>query len=108
MTNTSLLTAYFRKESKGQNEFLDVLGIETSSRDRIKGFETYTVPPSTYAEFNCTYKTSMKTNRYIYGSWFSSTGFERDDHKPNIVAYFPVPFRPINEMFVRWWIPVIS
>jgi AraC family transcriptional regulator len=50
----------------------------------------------------------MKTNRYIYGEWFSSTGHERDGHKPDIVAYFPIPFRPMSEMHIRWWIPIIG
>ncbi|KZN29664.1 AraC family transcriptional regulator [Pseudoalteromonas luteoviolacea] len=108
ITNSPLLSAYFPKENGKQDEFLDVLGVETSSRDRLKGFETFTIPSSTYAEFNCTYKASMKTNRYIYGSWFSSTGFEREHNKPDIVAYFPIPFRPMNEMCVRWWIPVTT
>ncbi|OCQ17893.1 hypothetical protein A7985_25280 [Pseudoalteromonas luteoviolacea] len=107
ITNSPLLSAYFPIENGRRDEFLDVLGVEATSRDRLKGFETYTVPSSTYAEFNCTYKTSMKTNRSIYGSWFSSTGFERDGSKPDIVAYFPIPFRPMNEMHIRWWIPVI-
>jgi len=58
-------------------------------------------------EFNCTYQSSMKTNRYIYGEWFSSTGYEHDGNKPDIAAYFPVAFRPIKEMGIRWWIPIV-
>lgn len=107
ITNSSLLSAYFPKENGKRDEFTDVLGIEATSEDSLSGFEAYTVPSSTYAEFNCTYKTSMKTNRYIYGEWFPSTGYERDGNKPDIVAYFPIPFRPMNEMCIRWWIPVI-
>ncbi|MDO6425861.1 AraC family transcriptional regulator [Thalassotalea sp. 1_MG-2023] len=107
ITNSSLLSAYFPKENGKRDEFTDVLGVEATSEDSLSGFEVYTVPSSTYAEFNCTYKTSMKTNRYIYGEWFSSTGYERDGNKPDIVAYFPIPFRPMNEMCIRWWIPVI-
>ena len=107
ITNSSLLSAYFPKENGKRDEFTDVLGIEATNEDNLSGFEAYTVPSSTYAEFNCTYKTSMKTNRYIYGEWFSSTGYERDGNKPDIVAYFPIPIRPMNEMRIRWWIPVI-
>ena len=107
ITNSSLLSAYFPKENGKRDEFTDVLGIEATSEDSLSGFEAYTVPSSTYAEFNCTYKTSMKTNRYIYSEWFPSTGYERDGNKPDIVAYFPIPFRPMNEMCTRWWIPVI-
>lgn len=107
ITNSSLLSAYFPKENGKRDEFTDVLGIEATSEDSLSGFEAYKVPSSTYAEFNCTYKTSMKTNRYIYGEWFPSTGYERDGNKPDIVAYFPIPFRPMNEMCIRWWIPVI-
>jgi AraC family transcriptional regulator len=107
-TNAALLSAYFPDENGQRDEFIDVLGIEASSEIESSGFEVHKVPSSTYAEFNCTYKTSMKTNRYIYGEWFSSTGYERDGNKPDIAAYFSVPFRPMSEMRVRWWVPVIG
>tara|TARA_R110002072_G_scaffold284396_5_gene448759 strand:- start:100247 stop:100972 length:726 start_codon:yes stop_codon:yes gene_type:complete len=106
-----LLSAYFPKGDSNKDEFLDVLGLETAyeiDADADKGeFEIHTVPSATYAEFDCTYKTSMKTNRYIYGEWFSATGYERDGNKPDIAAYFPIAFRPLGEMRVRWWVPVI-
>jgi len=107
-TNAPLLSAYFPKEYGKQDEFVDVLGLEARPQMDTNEFEAHVVPSATYVEFNCTYKTSMKTNRYIYGEWFSSTGYERDGNKPDIVAYFPIPFRPMGEMHVRWWIPVIS
>ena len=47
-------------------------------------------------------------NKYIYGEWFSSTGYERDGSKPDIAAYFPVAFRPMKDMGVRWWIPIVE
>ena len=108
VTNAPLLSAYFPTESSKKDEFIDVLGIEAVSEQDLSGFDHYNVPCATYAEFDCTYRTSMKTNRYIYGEWFASTGYERDGNKPDIVAYFPIPFRPMNEMRIRWWIPVIS
>ncbi len=107
-TDAPLLSAYFPKENGKRDEFIDVLGLEATSELDSSGFAVHTVPSAIYAEFNCTYKASMKTNRYIYGEWFSSTGHERDGNKPDIVAYFPIPFRPMNEMCVRWWIPVIG
>ena len=111
LTGASLLSAYFPKGDSNKDEFLDVLGLETAyeiDADADKGeFEIHTVPSATYAEFDCTYKTSMKTNRYIYGEWFSATGYERDGNKPDIAAYFPIAFRPLGEMRVRWWVPVI-
>ena len=107
-TGAPLLSAYFPMESNGDDEFVDVLGIEVKHDTNSIDLETYIVPSATYAEFNCTYKTSMQTNCYIYGSWFASTGYQRDDNKPDIVAYFPIPFRPVSEMGVRWWIPVIG
>ena len=108
VTNAPLLSVYFPKENGKQDEFVDVLGVETTADMSCDEFEAYTVPLATYAEFNCTYKTSMKTNRYIYGEWFSSTGYERDGSKPDIVAYFPIPFKPMGEMRIRWWIPIVS
>lgn len=33
---------------------------------------------------------------------------ERDPHKPDIAAYFPVAFMSTKGMGVRWWIPVTS
>lgn len=107
-TNSPLFSAYFPKENGKRDEFIDVLGVEATSELELSGFEVHTVPSATYAEFNCTYKASMKTNRYIYGEWFSSTGYERDGNKPDIAAYFPIPFRPMSEMRVRWWVPVIG
>lgn len=108
ITDAPLLSAYFPKEYGKQDEFVDVLGLEAIAQMAYNEFETHTVPSATYAEFNCTYKSSMKTNRYIYGEWFSSTGYQRDGNKPDIVAYFPIPFRPMSEMQLRWWIPVLS
>jgi len=64
--------------------------------------------PLLYAEFDCTYNTSAKMNKYIYGEWFSKTGYERDGNKPDIAAYFPVAFRPLKDMRVRWWVPIIE
>ncbi len=107
-TDAPLLSVYFPKEDGERDEFVDVLGLEATTEMDSSGFETHTVASAIYAEFNCTYKSSMKTNRYIYGEWFSSTGYERDGNKPDIVAYFPIPFRPMNEMRVRWWVPIIG
>ena len=106
ISTAPLLTGYFPAEEDDLCEFVDVLGLEASDEMDDGSFEAFDVPPATYAEFNCTYKTSMKTNRYIYGEWFASTGYERDGMKPDIVAYFPIPFRPMGEMCVRWWVPV--
>lgn len=104
-TGSPMLSLYFPKEEQSRDEFVDVLGIESDICQA--GFSRHEVPAATYAEFNCTYKTSMKTNRQIYGQWFKATGYERDGNKPDIVAYFPIPFRPMGEMRVRWWIPVV-
>jgi AraC family transcriptional regulator len=102
------MSVYFPDDHQNRDSFTDVLAIEAAPEIETKEFEVYSVPAATYAEFNCTYQTSMKTNRYIYGEWFASTGYERDGNKPDIAAYFPVAFRPIKEMGVRWWIPVVS
>ena len=107
LTEAPLLSVYFPKEHSKKYEFTDVLGLELSSGMDIGKYKVHTVPAATYAEFDCTYRTSMKTNRYIYGEWFSSAGYERDGNKPDIAAYFPIAFRPMSEMGVRWWIPVV-
>ncbi|RXJ72750.1 hypothetical protein CS022_14035 [Veronia nyctiphanis] len=108
ITQSPLLSAYFPKENGQRDEFVDVLGIESQEISPSTNFDVHKVLAATYAEFMCTYKTSMKTNRYIYGEWFSSTGYERDGSKPDIVSYFPIPFKPMGEMRVRWWIPVVG
>lgn len=107
VTGAPLLSVYFPEEKSKRDEFLDVLGVESITGMDATSYETHRVPSAIYAEFECTYKTSMKTNRYIYGDWFSATGYERDGTKPDIVAYFPIPYRPFSEMGVRWWIPVV-
>lgn len=106
ITGAPLLTAYFPKEKSKLDEFLDVFGVESTSDLNTKPYEVHTVPSATYAEFECSYRDAMKTNRYIYGEWFSATGYERDGDKPDVVAYFPMPYRHFSEMGVRWWIPV--
>jgi len=85
LTGAPLLTAYFPKENSKLDEFLDVLGIEFISDSHATSFEIHTVPSATYAEFECSYRNAMKTNRYIYGEWFSATGYERDGDKPQIL-----------------------
>ena len=108
VTGAPLLTAYFPKDKSKLDEFVDVFGIELSSDSRAKPFEVHTVPTATYAEFNCSYRNAMKTNRYIYGDWFSATGYERDGNKPDVVSYFLMPYRHFSEMGIRWWIPIIK
>ena len=108
LTEAPLLSVYFPKENSKKDEFTDLLGLEVLSDMEIGKRKVHTVPAATYAEFDCTYRTSMKTNRYIYGEWFSSIGYERDGSKPDVAAYFPIAFRPMGEMGVRWWIPVIK
>lgn len=108
VTVAPLLTAYFPKEKSKLDEFIDVLGLEVTSDIQTEAFEVHTVPPATYAEFDCSYRSAMKTNRYIYSEWFSATGYERDGDKPDVVAYFPMPYRHFSEMGVRWWVPIIK
>lgn len=105
---SSLMSVYFPNEEGNEHAFTDVLGIERTPEIESHKFDTFIVPSATYAEFNCTYQTSMKTNRYIYGEWFAATGYERDGNKPDIAAYFPMPFRPMKDMGIRWWIPVVK
>ena len=102
LTEAPLLSTYFPKENSGNDEFTDLLGVEAHSDIDLSKHKVHTIPAATYAEFDCTYRTSMKTNRYIYGEWFSSVGYERDGNKPDIAAYFPIPFRPMSEMEERW------
>lgn len=107
-TGAPLLTAYFPQESDKQKEFIDLLGVENTSESTPSEFEEHIVPAATYAEFECSYTSSMKTNRYIYGEWFSATGYERDKGKPDIVAYFPMPWLHFSAMGVRWWVPIVK
>ncbi len=108
VSGAPLLSCYFPKENSKTDEMTDVLGLEVTPNMSIGNYKIHTVPEATYAEFDCTYRTSMKTNRYIYGEWFSATGYERDGNNPDIAAYFPIAFRPMGEMGVRWWIPVVK
>ena len=108
ITGAPLLTAYFPKEKSKDDEFLDVFGIELNSDCSAEPFELHAVPSATYAEFNCSYRNAMKTNRYIYGEWFSATGYERDGNKPDVVAYFLMPYRHFSEMGIRWWVPIVK
>lgn len=108
VSEAPMMSVYFPSDHASRESFTDVLAIESSPALENNGFEYFTIPKATYAEFNCTYQTSMKTNRYIYGEWFASTGYERDGNKPDIAAYFPIAFRPMKDMGIRWWIPVVK
>jgi AraC family transcriptional regulator len=108
ITSAPMVSAYFPKEDGSRDEFTDVLALEATKGMDCSGFDVHSIPAATYAEFVCNYKSSMSTNRYIYRDWFSSTGYQRDGSKPDIAAYFPIPFKPMSEMTVRWWIPVVD
>lgn len=107
VSEASLLSVYFPLEDSDRETFVDVLGIEVSENTDSSKYSSHPVPAATYAEFTCKYQSSMKTNKQIYGEWFAATGYERDGSKPDIAAYFPLAFRPMNETIVRWWIPVV-
>lgn len=107
ITNAPILSAYFPTDGDNRSRFNDVLGLEKEDSMETDGFELFHIPAATYAEFTCRYASAMKMNKYIYGEWFASTGYERDGSKPDIAAYFPIAFKPMSEMVIRWWIPII-
>lgn len=107
VTGAAMLSVYFPDGHRARGRFTDVLGVERTAGMNAGDAELFTVPPARYAQFECTYRTAMKTNLSIYGDWFTSSGYERDGSKPDIAAYHPIAFRPMGEMQVRWWIPVI-
>lgn len=108
VSQAPLMSVYIPDENGSRSTFTDVLAIENDSDSVISGLERFNIPAASYAEFDCTYNASAKMNKYIYGEWFSATGYERDGNKPDIAAYFPVAFRPMKDMRVRWWIPIIE
>jgi len=108
VSQAPLMSVYIPDKNGSRSTFTDVLAIENDSDSVISGLESFKIPVATYAEFDCTYNTSAKMNKYIYGEWFSKTGYERDGNKPDIAAYFPVAFRPLKDMRVRWWVPIIE
>ncbi len=108
VTEAPLMSVYLPNENDKQDSLTDILGLEKPAEADSGEFGIFRIPAATYAEFNCTYQTSVKMNKYIYGEWFPSTGYERDENKADIAAYFPVAFQSIRGMGVRWWIPVIK
>ncbi|WOO43319.1 AraC family transcriptional regulator [Rubellicoccus peritrichatus] len=103
-----LMSVYVPDEVGSRDSFKDILGVEKPAKTKAGKFKVLKVPAATYAEFNCSYHTAVKMHKYIYGEWFPSTNYERDESKPDIAAYFPVAFLPTRGMGVRWWIPVIN
>lgn len=108
VSESPLMSAYIPGDEGCRDSFQDILGIEKPAKIKSKGFKTLKIPAATYAEFNCSYSTAVKMHKYIYGEWFPSTNYERDENKPDIAAYFPVAFLPTRGMGVRWWIPIIK
>lgn len=108
VTEAPLMSVYLPYDKGNSESFFDIFGVENSPEIDTKKFKVYKIPSATYAEFNCTYQASVKMNKFIYGEWLPSTGYERDAEKPDIAAYFPVAFMSIKGMGVRWWIPVVK
>jgi AraC family transcriptional regulator len=106
VSDAPLMSVYLPNEKDNKDSFMDILGIENPGNIDTKKFKVFQIPAATYAEFNCTYQTAAKINKFIYGEWLPSTGYERDSQKPDIAAYFPVAFMSTKGMGVRWWIPV--
>ncbi len=108
VSEAPLMSVYIPSDNGDRSLFTDVLAIEKSAEIGSLDFKLFHIPSATYAEFNCLYNAAAKMNKYIYGEWFSSTGYKRDGDKADIAAYFPVPFRPMKDMRVRWWIPIVE
>lgn len=108
VSKAPLISAYFPCERGSRDTFTDVLGIEFDHDVHLPNVDKFHVPAATYAQFTSTYNASMKTNRTIYGEWFSATGYQRDENKPDLAAYYPMAFRPLKDMLIRWWIPIIN
>lgn len=108
ISEAPLMSVYFPDEEGKRDSFTDVLGVEVRPDMESNKFSSFSIPAASYAEFTCTYPTSVKTNKRIYGEWFAATGYERDENKPDIAAYFPIAFRPLRDMGIRWWIPVVK
>lgn len=108
VTEAPLMSVYLPNKNGNKDSFMDIFGVEKPPEIDPRKFKVFQIPPAIYAEFNCTYQTSVKMNKFIYGKWLPSTGYERDTQKPDIAAYFPVAFMGIKCMGVRWWIPVVK
>ncbi|GAA6151937.1 AraC family transcriptional regulator [Pseudoteredinibacter isoporae] len=108
VSEAPLMSVYFPNDDGHRDSFSDVLCIEKTEDLNSDSFSQFSIPSACYAEFTCKYPTSMKTNKRIYGEWFSATGYERDNRKPDIAAYFPIAFRPLRDMGIRWWIPIVK
>ncbi|MCZ8343565.1 MAG: GyrI-like domain-containing protein [Leptospira sp.] len=108
ISEAPLMSVYIPIEKNKTDSFTDILGVELTKPVSSKNFKTFQIPSATYAEFYCSYQTSAKMNKQIYGEWLPSSGYERDIKKADIAAYFPAAFLPMTQMAVRWWIPVIK
>jgi AraC family transcriptional regulator len=105
VTGAPVLTAYMANENGVWDPVVNIFGIEKTDEMDIGGFEVFRIPAASYAEFSCTMNTSASTNKYIYGEWFPSTGYERDDG-PDIATFSQMPWN--RTVYVRWWIPIIK
>lgn len=108
VSEAPLMSIYIPDKVTSNDSFTDVFGIENVDNLESKIFSVFDVPSATYAEFQCSYQSSAKMNKLIYGDWLPSSGYERDPGKVDIAAYFPAAFLPMSSMIVRWWIPIIK
>lgn len=105
VTGAPVMTAYLPNESGTWDPVINVFGIEKPDDMDAGNYEVFSVPTAVYAEFECTMKTSARVNKQIYGKWFPSTGYEHGN-SPDVALFFQVPWN--RQVYVRWWIPVIS
>jgi len=54
-----------------------------------EGLMLYTVPAGLYAAFPCTMATIESTWNSIYDEWLPSSGYTRDDTRPDLEYYVP-------------------
>ncbi len=105
VTGAPVMTAYLPNEDGSWDPVTNVFGIENPESMSDNSFELYTVPAATYAEFDCTMKTSTAVNKRIYGEWFPSTGYEHGN-SADIALFYQIPWNRM--VYVRWWVPVIK
>jgi AraC family transcriptional regulator len=107
VTGPTLLGVCIPNENKNLEEFFYAIGVESSSKKALVGFETIYIPALTWAIFDANgpaEKSVQEATESIYQEWFPSTGYE-EAAAPELEVY-PAGDTDNPDYRCQIWVPI--
>jgi AraC family transcriptional regulator len=105
VSEAPVLSTFLANEEGTLDPLIMAFGIEKTEKMNVKGFEVFSIPPATYAEFVCPLEASAATKNYIDNTWLPSSRYTHA-FQGDIEAYFQIPLALVY--YARWWIPILN